>query len=137
MRLDRLVARGFRNLADVEWSVPPAGVALLGANGQGKTNLLEAIYYLEIFRSFRGGADEQLVRFGADTFHIRGHIDIDGQSTEVAAGYEQRSRRKRVAVDGTEPERMSDALGKLGVVVFSPSDVEIVNGAPGERRLRA
>lgn len=132
--LTNLRLRQFRNFEELELHIPRAGVAIIGENGSGKTNLLESIYYLEIFRSFRGGADEQLVRFGADTFHIRGHIDIDGQSTEVAAGYEQRSRRKRVAVDGTEPERMSDALGKLGVVVFSPSDVEIVTGAPGERR---
>jgi DNA replication and repair protein RecF len=132
--LTRLRLRQFRNFEELDLDLPRAGVAIIGENGSGKTNLLESIYYLEIFRSFRGGADEQLVRFGAEAFHVRGHMDADGRSTEIAAGYEQRSRRKRVTLDGAEPERMADALGKLGVVVFSPSDVEIVAGAPGERR---
>jgi len=113
---------------------PRAGVAIIGENGSGKSNLLESIYYLEIFRSFRGATDEQLVRFGAEAFHVRGRIDASERTSELGIGYELRSRRKRVLLDGGEPERMSDALGRLGVVIFSPSDVEIVAGAPGERR---
>ncbi len=132
--LTNLRLRQFRNFEELDIDIPRAGVAIIGENGSGKTNLLESIYYLEIFRSFRGGADDQLVRFGADAFHVRGRIEVDAGVTEIAAGHEQRTRRKRVTVDGVEPERMSDALGKLGVVVFSPSDVEIVAGAPGERR---
>ena len=64
MLLSTLDLRGYRNLLDQRLEFPPEGIALIGDNGQGKTNLLEAIYYLEIFRSFRGAADEQLVRFG-------------------------------------------------------------------------
>jgi DNA replication and repair protein RecF len=132
--LTNLRLRQFRNFEELELDIPCAGVAIIGENGSGKTNLLESIYYLEIFRSFRGGTDEQLVRFGADAFHVRGRMELDTRATEIAVGYEQRSRRKRVAVDSVEPERMTDALGQLGVVVFSPSDVEIIAGAPGERR---
>ena len=132
--LTNLRLRQFRNFEELDLDIPRAGVVIIGENGSGKTNLLESIYYLEIFRSFRGGADEQLVRFGADAFHVRGRLESNGRSLELGVGYEYRSRRKRVVMDGAEPERMADALGRLGVVVFSPSDVEIVGGAPGERR---
>ncbi len=70
MRLQRLVARGFRNLADLDCELPAEGLALLGGNGQGKTNLLEAIAYPVLFRSFRGAADQDLARIGSDGFHV-------------------------------------------------------------------
>jgi DNA replication and repair protein RecF len=132
--LANLRLRQFRNFNELELQIPAAGVAITGENGSGKTNLLESIYYLEIFRSFRGALDEQLVRFGADAFHVRGRIAKQERVLEIGVGYEARSRRKRVAIDGAEPERIADAIGQLGVVIFSPSDVEIVAGSPAERR---
>ncbi|HEY0672804.1 MAG TPA: DNA replication and repair protein RecF [Longimicrobiales bacterium] len=132
--LASLRLRQFRNFEELDLNFPRAGVAIIGENGSGKSNLLESIYYLEIFRSFRGAADEQLVGFGAPAFHVRGHIESGERSEEIGVGYEVRTRRKRVLVDGHEPERMTSAIGKLGVVIFSPSDVQIVTGAPGERR---
>jgi DNA replication and repair protein RecF len=132
--LERIRLREFRNFDELELSLPPAGVAIIGENGSGKTNLLEAIYYLEIFRSFRGAGDEQLVRFGHDVFHVRGNLTSDGRALEIGAGYELRTRRKRVAINGAEPGRLGDAIGRIGAVVFSPSDVAIVTAGPSERR---
>jgi DNA replication and repair protein RecF len=132
--LANLRLRQFRNFDDLELDIPAAGLAIIGENGSGKTNLLESIYYLEIFRSFRSSLDEQLVRFGADAFHVRGRIAKPERVLEISVGYEVRSRRKRVAIDGAEPDRIADAIGHLGAVIFSPSDVEIVAGSPAERR---
>ena len=128
--------RGFRNFSELELVFPPEGVAIIGDNGSGKTNLLEAIYYLEIFRSFRGAPDEQLVRIGEEAFHIRGRFEdlALGDVREIEAAYERRTRRKRVAVNGAVPDRIGDALGGVGAVIFSPSDVAIVAGSPAERR---
>ncbi|HEX6938974.1 MAG TPA: DNA replication/repair protein RecF [Longimicrobiales bacterium] len=128
--------RDFRNFAELELTLPAEGVAIIGDNGSGKTNLLEALYYLEIFRSFRGAPDEQLVRMREGAFHIRGRFeDLEaGATCEITAAYERRTRRKRVAVNGAVPERIGEALGGVGAVIFSPSDVAIVAGAPSERR---
>ena len=65
-RLATLAVRDFRNLARLELEPPREGLVVVGDNGHGKTNLLEAIYYLQIFRSARGARDQDLVRFGAD-----------------------------------------------------------------------
>ena len=133
-----LKLRLFRNLGDQELSFPPEGAAVIGANAQGKSNLLEAIYYLETFRSFRGARMEHLIAFGEDVFRVAGRVvstnDEGGSGTEVAAAYEGSSRRRKVTLDGTEPERIGDAIGKLGAVIFSPADVGIVNDGPVRRR---
>lgn len=128
--------RDYRNFVELDLSFPADGVAIIGENGAGKTNLLEAIYYLEIFRSFRGAPDEQLVRFEAPAFWMRGRFEdtATGAIQEVTAAYDPKSKRKKVTVNGVEPERLGNAIGHVGAVVFSPSDVSIVAGAPGERR---
>ena len=133
MRLSGLAIRHFRNLGSQDLELPGEGVALIGDNAQGKSNFLEAIYYLETFRSFRGARDEQLVAFHQGVFRVAGTLVAD-RSSEVAAAFEKRGKRKKVSVDGFEPERMSDALGRLGAVIFSPADVELISGGPSERR---
>ncbi|MGD2217517.1 MAG: DNA replication and repair protein RecF [Gemmatimonadales bacterium] len=128
--------RNFRNFEDGTVDFPERGAALIGANGQGKTNLLEAVYYLEIFRSFRGARDEQLVTFGRGHFRVEAHLSAGagGEEVEVAAGYAREGRRKKVTVGGREPQRVADAIGRVGAIIFTASDVEIVAGAPGARR---
>jgi DNA replication and repair protein RecF len=125
--------RDFRNLAHVELSPPADGLVVIGENGQGKTNLLEAIYYLQILRSARGARDQDLIRFGADAFHIGATVDTD-RCHDVGVGFERAGKRKRVRLDGDIPERLSDALGALPSVLFSPADVELIAGAPAARR---
>jgi DNA replication and repair protein RecF len=137
VRLSTLTLRHFRNLRDQDLELPPEGVALIGDNAQGKSNLLEAIYYLETFRSFRGARDDQLVTFGADVFRVVGHAASDAPAAEtaqVAAAFERRGGRKKVTIDGTEQERLGPALGRLAAVIFSPVDLELVSGGPKERR---
>jgi DNA replication and repair protein RecF len=132
-RLVRLVARDFRNLANLEITPPPDGLVVIADNGQGKTNLLESIYYLQILRSARGARDQDLVRFGADGFHIAATIETDTRH-DVGVGFERAGKRKRVRLDGVVPERMSHALGALPAVMFSPADVDLVLGPPSVRR---
>jgi DNA replication and repair protein RecF len=147
--LRAIEARDFRNLEHVELTLPPEGLVVIGDNGQGKTNFLEAIAYLHVLRSTRGARDAEVVRFGAAGFSVRGdairhgdaveRADGDEESSAVAdrrviVGFERASRRKRVTLDGHIPERLSDALGAIPSVTFSPIDVELVRGGPIGRR---
>lgn len=119
-----------------ELDLPADGVAIIGENAQGKTNLLEAVYYLETFRSCRGSRDHRLVAFGEDFFRIVGTL-LNGTGTgglEVAAAFQLRGKKKKVMVDGQEPERLGDGIGRLAAVVFSPADVALVSDGPGARR---
>jgi DNA replication and repair protein RecF len=132
-RLLHLSLRDFRNLQRVDLDAPPEGFVIIGENGQGKTNLLESIYYLQILRSARGARDQDLVGFGADAFHIGASVDTE-RCHEIGVGFERAGKRKRVRLDGSIPERLSDALGALPSVMFSPTDVELISGAPSARR---
>jgi DNA replication and repair protein RecF len=137
VRLKALGLRHFRNLQNQELELPPEGVALIGDNAQGKSNFLEAIYYLETLRSFRGARDEQMVAFDADVFRVVARTDgtDDGAAdAEIAAAFQRTGKKKKVSIDGSEPDRISDGLGHLSAVIFSPVDVELVSGGPSERR---
>jgi DNA replication and repair protein RecF len=130
VRLRGFVARGYRNLADLERETPPGGVALLGANAQGKTNLLEAIYYPVLFRSFRGAPDQQVIG-DAGGFHVE--VRVEGaEARTVATTYA--GRKKRITVDGEEIGRLADAMGIWLGVAFLPSDLALASGPAVARR---
>jgi len=131
--LRRLTARDFRNFERLDVEFEDSGAVLVGENGQGKTNLLEAIAYLQLLRSVRGVRDVDLVRFGAESFHLGADFARDGERT-AGVGFEKSNRAKRVRVDGVVPDRLSDALGALPSVMFSPGDVELIAGSPSSRR---
>lgn len=133
VRLDRVSFRDFRNLEKLDLELPDAGLAIIGENGQGKTNLLEGIYYMQVLRSVRGARDHDLVRFGARAFHIAGRVESDSMH-ELTAAFETAGKRKKVTRDGAVAARLSDAFGSLPSVIFSPRDIQLVAGAPSERR---
>lgn len=128
--LHHLVARDFRNLEHLTLDVPSPGLVLVGDNGHGKTNVLEAVYYCNVLRSLRGARDQELVRFGAPGFHVAARTDRHA----IAIGFATRGKRKKVVIDHGEVQRLSDALGALPSVIFSPRDLILVTGAPSERR---
>lgn len=130
--LQHLALRDFRNVTHAALDVPAEGVVLVGDNGQGKTNVLEAIYYFQLLRSMRGARDQDLIRFGAPAFHLHARV-ITRAEHELSAAF-ARNGRKKVVVDGAEARRLTSALGSLPSVILSPRDVELVIGAPSERR---
>jgi DNA replication and repair protein RecF len=140
--LRELEVRDFRNLVDVSVTLPGEGIALVGDNGHGKTNLLEAIAYLHLMRSIRGAPDRDVVCFGKSGFTVVGTAAMGPSAAEsdesaeraIVIGFERASRRKRVTLDQVEPERLGDALGALPSVTFSVNDVELVRGGPVGRR---
>lgn len=134
--LRRISCRDFRNFERMDLDLPEAGLAIIGENGQGKTNLLESIFYMQVLRSARGARDQDLVRFGAKGFHIAAGFSFDDEAgkSELSVGFETAGRRKKVTLDGGVVSRMSDAFGSLPSVMFSPRDIQLIAGAPSERR---
>jgi DNA replication and repair protein RecF len=123
----------FRSYAQVEVEIPAGVSAFIGPNGQGKTNLVEAIHYVATQSSHRVAADQPLVRFGATQAIVRTTICRDDRQAlielEINPGKANRARLNRGAVP-----RARDVLGILRSVVFSPDDLELVKGDPGARR---
>jgi DNA replication and repair protein RecF len=134
MRANRIAVRGFRNLADLDLTLPAAGAAILGPNGHGKTSLLEALAYPVLHRSVRGAGDPEVVRFGGEGFHLRLDFANAGRSRTVEAGYLSAGRRKRITVDDDEQKRLGGAIGHWVAVTFLPTDLGLVQGPAAERR---
>lgn len=129
----------FRNYAALEWEVRPGLNVIYGPNAQGKSNLLEAVFLLATTRSWRAGADRELVRWSAEGVapfaRARARVERGGAQLELEAVVtpEGNQARKRFKVDGV-PRRPMDVVGKLPAVLFSPEDLDLISGPPEVRR---
>jgi len=134
MRLRAATAEGFRNLAPVRLALSPGVNVFLGANGQGKSNLLEALDYPALARSYRGARDEDLIAFSAT--HARVTVDVEddaGGLLRFECGL-ARGRERHLRLDGAILERRADLVGRLATVVFEPQSVQLAGGPPELRR---
>ncbi len=133
MHVRKLWLIDYRSYTSAELSLAPGLTAIVGANGEGKTNLLEALAWLAALSSFRGAPTEALVRQGAPFAIVRTLAERDGRELLVEAQL-QPSGRNRVLVNRQPLRRARDLLGSLQVTVFTPDDLEIVKDGPAERR---
>ncbi len=133
MHLQRLWLTDFRSYSSAELTFAPGLTALLGANGQGKTNIMEAVGYLATLSSFRGAPTDALIRRGAGSAVVRAEGEREGRSLLIEAELTD-SGRGRVQVNKQRLARTRDLLGALRVSVFSPDDLELVKGGPAGRR---
>ena len=129
--LRRLRLQHFRNYTDQELCFSPGVNALLGRNGQGKTNVLEAIYYLALLRSFRTPNLDYLTEYGSGSFSIFGEVQ-DSNGT-VRLGVSNGAERKLV-VEGTPVHRASEFISRFMCAAFIPEDLTMVKGTPQSRR---
>ena len=134
MRLLSLELRDFRNHHAAWAPIDGASTLLLGENGSGKTNWIEAAVLLSIGRSFRGSRDRDIARRGASRFEVRGWVaNRAGVRCDIAARYAGPGPRE-VRVDGQPLARLGELLGRFPTVHFSVEDVAAWNGAPAGRR---
>jgi DNA replication and repair protein RecF len=136
MHLEHLWLTDFRSYRDAEFSPAPAGITVVsGNNGEGKTNLLEAIGYLATLKSFRGSPAEAMVRDGAPGSQavVRAEGSREGRHLLVEAELHA-AGRDRVQVNRQPLRRSRDLLGALCVTVFGPDDLGLVKGGPQGRR---
>lgn len=131
--LEELSLTNFRNHSETSVSFSPGLTVVSGANGEGKTNLLEAIGYLSSLGSFRGASTDTMVGVHDDVAVIRAQLNVDGRGQLIEAQLDRRGRN-RIQVNRQPLQRARDLLGTLRVVVFAPDDLAVVKGGPGERR---
>jgi DNA replication and repair protein RecF len=146
MRIEHLSLHNFRNYARLEISLPPGPILVHGANAQGKTSLLEAIYYLATARSPYTTSDRQLInwhadrdilsyaKIGAEITRAGGTLSrVEITLTEGNAGANHTRLNKEIRVNGVT-RRVMDLIGQVAVVMFLPQDLSLVEGPPAGRR---
>jgi DNA replication and repair protein RecF len=131
--VSHLVLHDFRSYADVEVVLEPGATAFIGSNGQGKTNLIEAIDYLSRLSSHRVATDGPLVRAGADQAVVRAAVVRDGRTAVLEVEINP-GRANRARVNKSPLPKTRDLVGLVRTVVFSPEDLALVKGDPAERR---
>ncbi len=133
MFLNRLTITNFKNISEADIEFSPAMNCLLGNNGMGKSNLLDAIYYLSFCKSFTSLPDSKVVRHGEQFMMLRGCYTRHGIDEELNAGYAV-GRRKSFKRKGKEYQRLSDHIGSFPLVTATPHDIELINGTGEDRR---
>jgi DNA replication and repair protein RecF len=129
-----LALTDFRNYVQADLEFAAGCTAIVGANGQGKTNIAEALSYLASLLSFRGAPSDALVRTGATEAFVRATVMHDDGRELLIEAQIVTSGRSRVQVNRQRLVRTRDLLGVLRVSVFSPDDLVMVKGGPSERR---
>lgn len=133
LRLDRLALRGYRNLVDLDLEPGPRINVLSGDNGQGKSNLLEAIYYLGSLKSFRLAPKEDLIRHGGDRAVLAARFETRPAPITAKIRLE-RGKPRRLALDDKRPRSSAAWVASLQMVLFHPGDLALAGGAPETRR---
>ncbi|MFF3943300.1 DNA replication/repair protein RecF [Streptomyces sp. NPDC001902] len=133
MHVAHLSLADFRSYARVEVPLDPGVTAFVGPNGQGKTNLVEAVGYLATLGSHRVASDAPLVRMGADRAIVRASV-VQGERQQLIELEINPGRSNRARLNRSSQVRPRDLLGIVRTVLFAPEDLALVKGDPGERR---
>lgn len=134
MILETLIPRNFRNLAETQLAFHPVANLLVGDNGQGKTNVLEAIYFLATTKSFRTAHLEHLVAFDRTELFIQGSIQRESVRKSLSIGFDAGEHRRRELMVNEQKTTLAEYLSGMSVLAYSASRLEVLRGGPEERR---
>lgn len=134
MILDRIEILDFKNIADATIDFSPGVNCLLGMNGMGKSNLLEAVHFLSFARASSSIPDRTLVRHGQQFLMVKGFYTSDSGSSETVACGITPGKGKSLRLNGKEYQRISEHIGRFPIVTVSPADTRLVEGSGEERR---
>ncbi len=133
MLLERISILNYKNIEQAELCLSPKINCFLGSNGMGKTNLLDAIYYLSFCKSHNNPIDSQNISHDAEFAVIQGWYEINDKQEEFFCSL-RRKLKKQFKRNKKEYDRLSEHIGLLPLVMVSPSDTELINGGSDERR---
>ena len=133
MWLEKLSLLNFKNYEEAELALSPSVNAFTGDNGAGKTNLLDAIHYLSLCKSYFNPVDSQQIKNASEFFMIQGVFDMEG-SSEVISCSLKRNQKKQFRRNKKEYQRLADHIGLFPSVMISPNDVSIIIEGSEERR---
>ena len=133
MYLKKLALTNFKNYELNELEFSPKINCFTGNNGVGKTNILDAIHYLSLTKSFFNNIDSISIRHGEEYFIIQGTFDRDGEEDRIYCAF-QRQRQKLLKRNGKEYQKLSDHIGKYPVVMISPADSALITEGSDDRR---
>ena len=133
MHVAHLTLHNFRSYADIDVELEPGATAFIGRNGQGKTNLVEALDYLSRLSSHRVATDAPLVRAGADQAIVRASVVKEGRTALLEVELNP-GRANRARINRSPLPRPREIIGLVRTVVFAPDDLTLVKGDPSDRR---
>ena len=123
----------FRNYEKLSLTLDPGINIFYGANAQGKTNILEAVYLAGTSKSHRGTRDRDMIRMGESEAHIRMHVDKNDSDYRIDM-HLRKNKSKGIAIGGIPIRRAGELFGIVNIVFFSPEDLNIIKNGPSERR---
>jgi DNA replication and repair protein RecF len=134
MYIKKLDLANFRSYDKLKISLVPGINIFYGGNGSGKTNVLESIYWLSMLKSFRASDDSVLIKHGKDNAAISAEVSDNDMDKIFSLDYSLSSKRKLIKENNSKLSRMSDMIGKIPLVLFSPENIMMVKGEPALRR---
>lgn len=133
MHIKELQINNFRNYNNLKIQFENDVNVFVGDNAQGKTNLLEAIYFIALGKSLRNFIKDDLIKWDKQHFYVKGTIIEKDIKSTIEVGY-NRENKKIIKINGIEKRNFSDLLGIFNVVIFSPEDLHLIKGTPSLRR---
>ena len=133
MFIEEITFRNFRNYELLELRFSPNMNIIIGGNAQGKTNILEGIYFLSTAKSHRTSVDSELIQNGKEWFYLKGCV-LTKDSSIVVEIANSNVEKKKIKINGKVQDKISSVIGKINTVMFSPEDLALVKGTPSERR---
>lgn len=135
MYIQELSIKNFRNYSNLDITFSPEVNFIIGNNGVGKTNILEAIYVVSNIRTFRNIHDVDIIKWNEDSYYSAVRVGSEGDRLfEIGCSVDNDKIKKKLKVDGKEIKKASDYYGRLLTVILSPQDINIINSTPDYRR---
>ena len=131
MWINKIVLNNFRNYSSQEIELNKDINIFYGENAQGKTNIIESVYLCSVGKSFRAKKDQELIKFNKEKAVVEIEYNKSDRYGKIKIEIEN---RKKISVNGIKLKKLSELLGNINVVIFTPDDIDILKGGPQKRR---